>query len=347
MLQQTTVGAVRPRYESFLTRFPDLAALARARPETVLAAWSGLGYYARARHLHAAARQVLRDHAGRLPRDPAALRALPGFGEYMAAAVASLAFGARVPAVDANVARVLSRLFAIEGVVGSRAHTDRVRLQAAALLPRARPGDVTAALMDLGQLICTPRQPNCAACPLAAECAALARGVVARFPRKKPRPRTARVFVAAAAAQDGGRLLLVRSSDNLLRGLWLFPASEGDCPERALARLRAAAPGFGLRIARGGPVGAARHTIVHRRLEIAVYRATRTPRPPSGGAIVRWLTPGQLAEAAIPTLTRRIAAVAFPPPLRRTLERQVDRAVSPSSSRPSLIRPRPSRRGCG
>ena len=136
MLQQTTVGAVRSRYEAFLARFPDLAALARARPETVLAAWSGLGYYARARNLHTAARQILRDHAGRLPRDPAALRELAGFGDYMAAAVACLAFGARVPAVDANVTRVLSRLFAIDGVAGTRAHAEKVRIHAAALLAR-------------------------------------------------------------------------------------------------------------------------------------------------------------------------------------------------------------------
>ncbi len=310
MLQQTTVGAVRPRYAAFLTRFPDLASLARARPESVLAAWSGLGYYARARNLHAAARQVLRDHAGRLPRDPAALRALPGFGEYMAAAVASLAFGARVPAVDANVARVLSRLFAIEGVVGTRAHGDRVRLRAAALIAAGRPGDVTAALMDLGQLICTPRHPGCGTCPLSAECAALARGAVERFPRKKPRPRTSRVFVAVAAARHGGRLLLLRSSRALMRGLWLFPSAEGSTPEGALSRLRAAARGLGLRIARRGPLGETRHTIVHRVLTIAVYPASRTPHPGSPPpSEVRWLTPRQLDVAAIPTLTRRIAAV--------------------------------------
>ena len=313
MLQQTTVGAVRPRYAAFLSRFPDLAALARARQESVLAAWSGLGYYARARNLHAAARAVVRDHAGRLPRDPADLRALPGFGEYMAAAVACLAFGARAPAVDANVARVLSRLFAIEGVVGARAHTERVRLRAAALLAPTRPGDVTAALMDLGQLICTPRNPSCAACPLSADCAALARGAVERLPRKKPRPKSERVFVAAAAARDGARILLVRSSDDLLRGLWLFPTAQGDTPGRALAGLRAAAPGLGLRIDRGQPVGTTRHTIVNRRLEIAVYRASRITNSASRGDVVR----GQLAAAAVPTLTRRIAAAAgFPPPRR-------------------------------
>ncbi|HEV7503098.1 MAG TPA: NUDIX domain-containing protein [Vicinamibacteria bacterium] len=330
MLQQTTVGAVRPRYAAFLSRFPDVAALARARPETVLAAWSGLGYYARARNLHAAARAIVRDHSGHLPPDPAALRGLPGFGEYMAAAVASLAFGARLPAVDANVARVLSRLFAIEGVVGTRAHTDRVRLRAAALLTPARPGDVTAALMDLGQLICTPRHPRCDGCPLAAECAALARGAVARFPRKKPRPRITRVFVAAAAAQDAGRILLVRSTQALMRGLWLFPSAHGDSPDRALSLLRTEARGLGLRIAARAPIGRTLHTIVHRLLTIAVYPAVRVPRrAPRDSPVVRWLTPAQFGAAAIPTLTRRICAAAgFPTPsLRRTLERHADRAA--------------------
>ncbi len=317
MLQQTTVGAVRRRYEAFLSRFPDLATLARARSESVLAAWSGLGYYARARNLHAAARQVLRLHGGRLPPEPAALRALPGFGEYMAAAVGSIAFGARAPAADANVTRVLSRLFAIEGAAGTRAHARKVRAHAAALLARGRPGDVTAALMDLGQLLCTPRQPDCDACPLSAACAARRLGAVARFPRQKPRPRTSRVFVAAALAQHDGRLLLVRSAEDPLRGLWLFPSAQGDSPQRALARLRVAARGLGLRLARGGPVGMTRHTLVHRILEIAAYRADLSPDPKSESRDprpVRWLTAAQLQTAAIPTLTRRIAVIAGSPP---------------------------------
>ena len=161
MLQQTTVGAVRGRYEAFLARFPDLATLARAREQSVLAAWSGLGYYARARNLHRSARLIVRLHAGRVPRDLDALRALPGFGRYMAAAVASLAFGRRIVAADANVTRVLSRLFAIGGTAGTRRHAAAVEKHAGALLIPDRPGEVTAALMDLGQLICTARRPDC------------------------------------------------------------------------------------------------------------------------------------------------------------------------------------------
>jgi A/G-specific adenine glycosylase len=156
MLQQTTVNAVLPRYDAFLVRFPDLATLARAREQSVLAAWSGLGYYARARNLHLAAREVLRWHGGRLPSDPKALRSLPGFGEYIAAAVASLAFGRHVPAAEANVTRVLSRVFAISGTVGTLEHRDAVLSRAVAVMDRRRPGDVTAALMDLGQMVCRP-----------------------------------------------------------------------------------------------------------------------------------------------------------------------------------------------
>ena len=338
MLQQTRVGTVRPRYEAFLSRFPDIASLARARPESVLAAWSGLGYYARARNLHSAARHVRRDHAGRLPRNPTALGALPGFGEYMTAAVASLAFGARVPAVDANVTRVLSRLFAIEGVAGPRAHAEKVRVQAAALVARGRPGDVTAALMDLGQLLCTPRQPDCGACPLSAQCAARRLGAVARFPQKKPRPPISRLFVAAAAAQNDGRVLLVQSTEELLRGLWLFPSAQADSPAGALARLRVAARGLGLLLGRGGPIGQARHTIVHRRLEIAIYRALPATRsqtrnvPGTRNPGVRWLASGQLRTAAIPTLTRRIAVAAnfLPSARQRILERHAGPSDSPA-----------------
>ena len=176
MLQQTTVGAVEKRYDAFLARFPDLASLARAREDSVLAAWSGLGYYARARNLRRAAERILREHGGVIPRDPGLLSMLPGFGEYMAAAVASLAFGQRLPAAESNVERVLSRVFALAGIAGSRELRGRVLAHARDLLPARRPGDMTAALMDLGQTICTPRRPVCPVCPIASACAALSLG---------------------------------------------------------------------------------------------------------------------------------------------------------------------------
>ncbi len=314
MLQQTTVGAVIGRYEEFLERFPDLGTLSRAREESVLAAWSGLGYYARARNLHRAARAIEASHRGRFPRDPAVLRTLAGFGEYIAAAVASLAFEVRVPAADANVTRVLSRVFAFGGLAGSPELGRAVRDAAGRLLPRTRPGDLTAALMDLGQQVCTPRRPACGVCPVAGVCVARARGTVDRYPARKARPPVQRVCVAAACAVRGGRVLLVQRPGALLSGLWRFPSSEGTTPRAALAALRSPAAALGLRIDEGPAYGVTQHTIVNRRLAIRIYRATFLgSADPSDAIGIRWFTPAGLAGGAIPTLTRKIArAASFP-----------------------------------
>jgi len=238
----------------------------------------------------------------------------------MAAAVAALAFGSRAPAADANVTRVLCRLDAIGRPAGSRRQAEAVRAFAAELLARGRPGDVTAALMDLGQLVCTPRRPACEICPLAAICVARSRGTVARYPRRKPRPKTARVCVAAACAVRRGRALLVRGESSPLRGLWQFPSAEGATPAGAAQRLGRELGPFGIALDRSGPVSSARHTIMNRRLEIRVYAArengdakseTRNPKPAARGrASVRWFTPERLEAAAIPTLTRRVAIAA-------------------------------------
>ncbi len=308
MLQQTTVEAVRRRYDLFLRRFPDLPSLARAREDSVLAAWSGLGYYARARNLRRAAREILRRHAGALPRDPEELRRLPGFGEYMAAAVASLAYGLRVPAADANVTRVLSRLFAIEGMAGSRRHRKAVLETAAHLLPRRTPGDLTAALMDLGQGICTARAPGCGRCPLALECEALRRGEPESFPRRPSKPPAVRVAVAAAFLERDGRALLVRRRGSFLEGMWEFPSGPARDGNRRAARagLSRALAGLGLRRSRA-PFASARHTVVRRRLEIEIFRARGAFRPNGDAPAARWFTARELARAAIPSMTRKVA----------------------------------------
>ena len=312
MLQQTTVATVFARYARFLERFPDLASLARASEEQVLAAWSGLGYYARARNLRLAARAVMRAHVGRLPSDPETLRTLPGFGEYMASAVAALAHGVPAPAADANVTRVMSRLHAIRGIAGTRAHAAAVRRRVEALYAAGRPGDVLAAVMDLGQLVCLPRRPACAACPLAESCAARRLDAADRFPAKRPRPALRRRHVAAAWTTRRGAAMLVRGTDALLGGLWQFPAAEGRSPGEASARLSREVEGLGLVVAPGPPVASTRHTMVHRRLEIRIYSAV--PGPAVSGTrnrkSIRWFTPERLAGAAIPTLTRRIADAA-------------------------------------
>ncbi|MGH9369852.1 MAG: A/G-specific adenine glycosylase, partial [Thermoanaerobaculia bacterium] len=201
MLQQTTVEAVRRRYHRFLARFPDLPSLARAREDSVLAAWSGLGYYARAKNLRRAAREILERHGGIFPRDPRTLGRLPGLGEYTAAAVASLAFGERLPAADANVTRVVSRLAAIPGTAGSRRNREAVLAFVGRLLPRRRPGDLTSALMDLGQGVCTPRRPACLRCPLASVCEARRRGDPEAYPRRRPTPAPVRMALAAVLVE--------------------------------------------------------------------------------------------------------------------------------------------------
>ena len=318
MLQQTTVGAVRGRYERFLARFPTLDALARSSEDQVLAAWAGLGYYGRARNLRRAARAILRDHGGQLPHSPQALRRLPGFGEYTAAAVAAIAYGVAVPAVDANVTRVLSRLFALPGVAGSRAHREKVFQRAKELMPRHRPGDFTAALMDLGQLICTPRRPGCPRCPLAGACEANRSGRPERYPARRANPRPVRVAVAAAEVRLAGRTLLVRRRETLLSGMWAYPSAQAATLAEARRRLAAKLSALGVRLQGAGPLGHTAHTVVNRRLAIVIYAAGKSLK--SGARALqkslqspkstRWFRPEDFARAAIPTLTRKIAVAA-------------------------------------
>ena len=311
MLQQTTVEVVRRRYAAFLERFPTLPSLARASEESVLAAWSGLGYYARARNLRLAAREIRARFDGRLPSDPAELERLPGFGRYTAGAVASLAFGRPVAAADANVTRVVSRLFALAGSRAERAHGDAVLLHAAALLPRGRPGDLTAAMMDLGQQICTARLPACSECPVARHCAARQSGDPEGFPRPPLRPAFAPVHLASAILVRGRRALLVRRRARWLGGLWEFPSEEAASAIAARRRLFRRAEAAGWELSRRA-AARARHTIVRRRLTVEIFRGS--PGENGAGVAVgteaRWFDPELLEGAAIPTLTRKIGKAA-------------------------------------
>jgi A/G-specific adenine glycosylase len=313
MLQQTTFSAVSPRFAPFLERFPDVRSLAAATEDDVLAAWSGLGYYARARNLRRAAIAIVRDYDGRIPRDPTVLRRLPGFGRYMSAAVASLAWGARLPAIEANVERVVARLFAIAGDAGTPGLRTSVAFHLDELLPRSRPGGLTAALMDLGQLICTPRRPACGVCPLGDECCARRSGDPERFPGRRPRPAAVRVSLAAAVARRNGRILLVRRRSSWLDGLWEFPSGEAGSPAGARRALARRLTELELVLSGSPPIGRARHTVVNRRIEITVFRARArsTGAVGPGPDVARWFLPGELENAAVPTLTRKIAAAAL------------------------------------
>ncbi len=266
MLQQTTVATVAPRWERFLRSFPTLERLAGASEEEVMAAWSGLGYYSRARNLHAAARAIAR--GGRFPSTSASLQKLPGFGPYTAAAVASIAFGERVAAVDTNVERLLSRYL---GVVGSEGRRSRLRRAAAALVPPARAGDHNQAMMELGATVCRPARPSCGECPLAPGCSARRAADPARFdlPRGSRRPR--QVTLEAGLARRRGRLVLVPDLE-MVRGHLTLPCTaveEAGQPGAALGRRWPELAGRTARRVRS--LGRISHSVLDRRYTVHLF----------------------------------------------------------------------------
>jgi A/G-specific adenine glycosylase len=239
MLQQTRVETVRPRYCAFLAAFPDPAALASASEEAVLAHWSGLGYYSRARLLRRGASVVAEKHEGVFPREFEAARAIPGIGHYTCAAILSIAFNLPHAVVDGNVARVLARLYRLEPPKDRPGAESRDLAQV--LLDPARPGDHNQAMMELGALICTPARPNCAHCPVGDFCEARRAGVVDRYPAPKPRPVPVQVQGQLYLLRDArGRLLLEKGRWPLLPGLWIPPIRDGavDAPGSLPARFR-------------------------------------------------------------------------------------------------------------
>jgi A/G-specific adenine glycosylase len=304
MLQQTTVKAATPYYEAFLARFPTVADLAAAREEDVLALWSGLGYYHRARNLQRGARHVVDHHGGRFPRTLEAALAVPGVGLYTASAVLSIAHGLPLPVVDGNVRRVLARLFALRGPEWRKdgPYYDR----AEALLDRAAPGDWNQALMELGALVCTPRRPACPACPVRASCEAFALGIQEELPEGRPRPAPVAVTLAAALIERDGRILLVRREEGRLMGrFWEVPQTSLSSTGRPdLAReLREA---HGLDVSLGPLVSQARHAITFRRIRVDVYRARLKREAPKDEERCRWVTPEEIAALPTSSLTRKV-----------------------------------------
>jgi A/G-specific adenine glycosylase len=307
MLQQTRVAAVVPHYARFLERFPDVRALARAREDAVLAAWSGLGYYRRARALRAAAIEVRERHAGRVPADPAELLLLPGIGRYTAGAIASQAFGAREPVVDGNVRRVLSRIF---GLAGRRASDASLWTLARRLVDGDSPGDWNQALMELGALVCTARSPACARCPVASRCAALASGDPERIPRPRRAVRIRKLRVAVALVARRGRVLLERPAHgNPLRGTWDLPAVVIEPGSSPRPMLEAGLALRGLRCRAGDEVARASHAILDRSLALEVYACRALGEPPPGAAL-RWASPGILGRVPVSGATQKILRAA-------------------------------------
>ncbi len=312
MLQQTRAATVERYYAPFLRRFPDVRILARARRDAVLKAWEGLGYYGRARNLHRAARTVVRERGGRLPRDVDELRRLPGIGACTAGAIASIAFGADEPVLDGNVARVLSRLFAVAGLPRAPQTARRLWKLARELLPPGRAGEFNQALMDLGATVCTPRRPDCPGCPLSSSCAAFARGRPERYPRKRPRKALPHHTIVAGVIWKRGRLLIDRRPDEgLLGGLWEFPGGKVRPGESLIDALRReVSEEVGLTVRPGAKLIAVRHAYSHFRITLHVFECdwlSGRARPIECAA-VRWVRPGDLARYAFPAANHKVIA---------------------------------------
>lgn len=285
MLQQTQVATVLPYYREWLRRFPDFAALAHAAEADVLHAWQGLGYYARARNLHAAARAVVEDHDGHFPGDADRARALPGLGRYTVNAVATFALDRSVPIVDANIARVLARLSNLQLPIDSAAGNHAVWALAASLVPKKRAREFNSALMDLGALICTPRQPNCPQCPVRSSCLALNPETL---PRKKARTPLKRLVEYHGFIRRNGDVLL-QQSQKRWRGLWILPQL-AQPPENVAAIFSAAFP------------------FTHHRITLEVFAVPKPLMNPTH----RWFPIADLATIPVPSPHRRALDALLP-----------------------------------
>lgn len=293
MLQQTQAETVAPYLTRFLARFPEPAALAAAGEQEVLALWQGLGYYSRARNLRLAAQRMVQSHAGQVPDAPEDLRALPGVGPYIAGAVGAFAFGRETAAFDANALRVLSRLFDAD-----RAGPDLAQ----AVLPRGRAADWNEALMDFGSLVCVPRVPRCAICPVADLCLGRRAGRADRLPVRRPTPPRPEVAICALVLQDDtGRIGLVqRANRGLLAGMWECPAMQGPpLPDAVAAE-------HGLRL-HGPPLAlpAFRHVFTHRVWTVRGFSAV-------GSGPLRWVGVAELGALPLAGPAARLLAGAIP-----------------------------------
>jgi A/G-specific adenine glycosylase len=304
MLQQTTVKTALPYYEAFAARFPTLSALARSKEEDVLAQWSGLGYYHRARNLLRAARHIEERHRGLFPKTLDAALAVPGVGLYTASAVLSIVYGAPLPVVDGNVRRVLARLFALRGPewVKDAAYYNL----AEELLDPEAPGDWNQAVMELGATVCTPRKPACLACPLRKACRAFAKGLVDELPEGRARRPPVDVTVAAALVERNGRLLLVRRAEGRLLGrMWEIPQTSLE--SRGLQDLGPELrERYGLEVEPGPLVVRARHAITHRRIKVEGYRSRLRRSPPADEERYRWATEKDVRSLPVSSMTRKL-----------------------------------------
>ncbi|OGP34253.1 MAG: A/G-specific adenine glycosylase [Deltaproteobacteria bacterium GWC2_65_14] len=332
MLQQTRVETVAPYYRRFLGAFPAVEALAGASPDAVMKAWEGLGYYARARNLHRAAVEVVREFGGRVPSTVEELSSLPGVGRSTAGAIAALAFGRDAPILDANAKRVIARLLSVQEDL-SRPEAVRLLWDASAgLILPGRGRETALALMDLGAMVCLPRAPKCAICPLASLCEGRRDGVEERIPARRRRREIPHRSAAAAVILDGrGRVFIARRPpEGLLGGMWEFPGGEpaqGESPERFLVReIRIR---WGMTIAAPERLPPVRHAYSHFRVTLVPVRFLRRAGAAPKGGEWRWISPEELEKVPFPGAARKLIARAFP---------EIRSAATPATARPAPSR---------
>jgi A/G-specific adenine glycosylase len=312
MLHQTRVPTVLPYYERFLTLFPDWGALAAASLDQVLKAWEGLGYYARARNLHALAQRVCAQYGGRLPELQDALRALPGIGPYSSGAILSIAFGQDLPALDGNVRRVLCRAFQITDDPTTPAGRMRVEQVARSLLPLGQAGTFNQALMDLGAMICTPRRPACADCPWHDGCRARQIGIQESLPVRRPRKPIPHHDIAAGVIWRDGRILIAQRPPNgLLGGLWEFPGGKREGDETLEDCLvREVREELAIEVAVQRLFATVQHAYTHFRITLYAYHCQYVAGEPQaiGCTAWSWVLPQELDAYAFPAANRRLIA---------------------------------------
>ncbi len=313
MLQQTRVQAVVPYYERFLKRFPTVRTLARARIDTVLKLWEGLGYYSRARNLHAAVKEIVAQFDGHLPTTREELLTLPGVGRYTAGAIASIAFGRREPLVDGNVTRVLCRIFRIQGNPKDVAIQKRIWALAEELVPEGHAGQFNQAMMELGSELCHPRDPKCGDCPVSHVCEARRHSEQSLFPTRVPKKQPPCYTVVVGVIYRKGRILIdKRRPEGLLGGLWEFPGGKKRRDESLEAALRREVrEELAITIRVGPLLAVVDHTYSHFRVHIHAFECTSVSGEPRCIACddFKWVRPGDLGRYAFPAANHRIIEI--------------------------------------
>ena len=310
MLQQTRAATVLAYYDRFVEKYPDVRALAAAPLDDVLKSWEGMGYYARARNLHRAAQVVVEEMRGEVPRDYPTFRALPGVGDYIAAAVSSIAHGQPHAVVDGNVIRVLARLFLVDAPVGTASSARRFGQLADGLLDHSNPGEFNQALMELGALVCTPKNPTCSVCPVSERCAAFAASTQSLYPVRRKRGPKPTYHIAAGVIRKDGRILITRrKEEGLLGGLWELPGGKvrpGETPEEACIREIAEEVNLSVEVTRH--VTRVDHAYTHFKVAVDVfdceYKAGEVTL--RGATDHRWILLEETAEYPFPAVNHKI-----------------------------------------